>query len=349
MKAVKYHGPGNLEIVDIPKPAAGPGQALIKIMYCGICGTDVHAYKMPGIFDWELVLGHESVGIVEEVGEGVDCVKKGDRVAVGPPGDCGECYSCNTGRPNICSNAFPNTLGIGPNTQGAYADYVLSHYPKNELFKIPDSMKMEQAVLFDVIGVGFHAVRRSELMLGDTAVVTGCGSIGLSVIQSAKLAGASRIVAFDLVESRRGLAIKAGADYALDPTDEKNLKFAHKLFEHAGGAQVAFEAAGNPATVQACVDFVMPGGQIMMIGSDGRPYELVSAALGPRELDFKLSFTYTKEEIVKLFDMISTGKFKTDVYTIQKAPLSEVIEKMEQLASGELDVARVLLMPNTEA
>jgi len=347
MKAVKYHGPGNLEIVDIPKPTAGPGQVLVKVMYCGICGTDVHAYKMPGIFDWELVLGHESVGIVEEVGEGVDCVAAGDRVAVGPPGDCGECYACNTGRPNVCSNAFPNTLGIGPNTQGAYAEYVLSHFPKNELFKIPKDMKMEQAVLFDVIGVGFHAVRRSEMMLGDSVVVTGCGSIGLSVIQSAKLAGAARIVAFDLVESRRQLALKAGADFALDPTDEKNLKLAHKLFEHTEGAQIAFEAAGNPTTVQLCVDMLMPGGQIMIIGSDGRPYELVSAALGPRELDFKLSFTYTKEEIIKLFDMISTGKFKTDVYTIQTAPLSDVIEKMEQLASGELDVARVLLMPNS--
>ena len=92
-------------ILTSPKPALV--EALVKVKYCGICGTDVHAYKVPGIFDWELILGHESVGCVEEVGEGVTCVKVGDRVAVGPPGDCGSCYSCNTGHPNTCAHAFP--------------------------------------------------------------------------------------------------------------------------------------------------------------------------------------------------------------------------------------------------
>ena len=95
MKAVKYKGAKDLEFVDIPKPQAASGQVLVKVAYCGICGTDIHAYEMPGIFVWELILGHEAVGYVEEVGEGVDCVKVGDRVAVGPPGDCGQCYSCN--------------------------------------------------------------------------------------------------------------------------------------------------------------------------------------------------------------------------------------------------------------
>lgn len=120
---------------------------------------------MEGIFNWELVLGHEPVGYVEEVGEGVDFVKVGDRVAVGPPGDCGMCYSCNSGNPNTCVNGFPNTIGIGPGTQGAYAEYVLSKIPQNELFKIPDGVAFEQAVLFDVLDVGFHAVRMRQIMI----------------------------------------------------------------------------------------------------------------------------------------------------------------------------------------
>ena len=192
MKAVKYFGVNHLEYVDIEKPSVGPGQVTVKIMYCGICGTDVHGYKIPGIFAGELILGHEAVGVVEEVGDGVTNVKVGDRVAVGPPGDCGHCYSCNTGHPNTCAHAFPETLGIGPGTQGAYAEYILSKHPANELFLIPDGMTWEQAVLFDVVGVGFHAVRRSNMRVGDNLVVSGCGSIGLSVIQSAHLAGADR-------------------------------------------------------------------------------------------------------------------------------------------------------------
>ena len=214
MKAVKYCGVGHLEYVDIDKPVAGDGQVLVKIQYCGICGTDVHAYSHPGIFDWELILGHESVGVVEAVGADVTNVKVGDRVAVGPPGDCGNCYSCNTGHPNTCAHAFPETLGIGPGTQGAYAEYVLSKHPQNELFVIPDAMTFEQAVLFDVIGVGFHSVRRSEMKVGDDVVVSGCGAIGLSVIQAAKLAGAKHLIALDVSATKREDALKAGADFA---------------------------------------------------------------------------------------------------------------------------------------
>ena len=346
MKAIKYLGPGKLENIDLPVPKAEAGQVLVEVKYCGICGTDVHAYSMPGIFDWELVLGHEAVGYVREIGEGVEGFYLGQAVAVGPPGDCGACYACNTGHPNTCPNGFPNTLGIGPNTQGAYAQYVLSRFPKNELFVIPDGVEPEQAVLFDVLGVGFHAVRRSDMKVGDDVVVSGCGSIGLSVIQTARLAGACRLVAFDPVEERRALALKAGADYALDPTKSEDVAFARELFAHTGGAHVCFEAAGNPGSTANCAELCMANGQVMIIGSDARPYPLVSAALGPKQLDFKLSFTYTKEEIHTLFALIREGRIDTSIYSIEKAPLEQVEEKLKGLASGEITSARVLLMPN---
>ena len=344
MKAIKYHGVKNIELTDIPKPSPGPGQVLVKVLYCGICGTDIHAYNHPGIFDWELVPGHESVGIVEEVGEGVTCVKPGDRVAVGPPGDCGNCYSCNTGHPNTCANAFPNTLGIGPGTQGAYAEYVLSKFPQNELFLIPENMTLEQAVLFDLLGVGFHAVRRSQLNLGDTAVIFGCGSIGLSVIQSAKLAGARCIIAFDGKASTHQRAFASGADYVFLPTEE-NMQKAKQLLAHQHGAHVCYEAAGNANALAGCVELCMPNGQILVVGSDGAPYEFVSAALGPMEYDFKLSFTYTREEIHQLFEMIVSGKFKTDMYEILKAPLEDAEKMILAQTNGDINVARVLLEP----
>ncbi|NTV89214.1 MAG: alcohol dehydrogenase catalytic domain-containing protein [Clostridiales bacterium] len=348
MKALKYHGPRNVEFIEIPKPTAGPGQVVVKVAYNGICGTDVHAYSMEGIFNWELILGHEAVGYVEELGEGVDYLKVGDRVAVGPPGDCGACYSCNTGNPNTCVNGFPNTLGIGPNTQGAYAEYVLSHYPKNELFKIPDGVAFEQAVLFDVLGVGYHAVRRSDFKVGDSAIVSGCGSIGLSVIQALKLAGANPLITFDPLASKRELALACGADYALDSTNPADIEKAKALCASTNGAVTCFEAAGHPASVQTCLDLVMPSGQVMMIGNDGRPFQLVTAAIGHHQTDMKFSFTYTKEEIAKLFSLISAGKLDTSAYSIQKAPLSEAIDKLEAIASGKLEVARVLLMPHGE-
>lgn len=348
MQAVKYYGPGNVEPVELPVPEVGAGQVLVEIRYCGICGTDVHAYSMPGIYDWELVPGHEAVGWVREIGEGVAGFAVGDRVAVGPPGDCGACYACNTGNPNTCRSAFTNTLGIGPGTQGAFAQYVLSRFPKNELFKIPDGVSFEQAVLFDVMGVGYHAVRRSDMKVGDDVIVSGCGSIGLSVIQVARLAGANRLIAFDPGAENRALALKAGADLALDPSDLAGIARVKELLAHTGGAHVCFEAAGAPESTQNCAELCMPNGQVIVIGSDSRPYPLVSAALGPRQLDFKLSFTYTKEEIHTLFELISAGRIDTSVYTLQKAPLSSVKEQLEGLANRKIRVARVLLTPNGE-
>lgn len=346
MKAVQYHGPRNLEFVTIPKPQAGPGEVVVKIVYCGICGTDIHAYAMAGIMDWKLILGHEAVGFVEETGEGVDCVQVGDRVAIGPPGDCGQCYSCNTGNPNTCVNGFPNTLGIGPNTQGAYAEYILSRFPKNELFKIPDGVSFEQAVLFDVLGVGFHAVRRSNMRVGDAVVVSGCGSIGLSVIQALRLAGPTHLIAFDPLAAKRKLALAVGADYAFDPANQQDMAQAKELLAQADGAQVCYEAAGHPDSIQTCINLCMPSGQVMLIGNDGRPYQLVTAAMGPRQYDLKFTFTYTKEEITMLFKLISLGKLDTREYSLLKAPLDDAVKKLEELAAGELEVARVLLMPN---
>lgn len=348
MKAVKYYGVKDVKLIDIPKPAITPDEVLVKVVYCGICGTDVHAYTMEGMFDWELVLGHESVGIVEEAGSSVTCVKAGDRVAVGPPGDCGTCYSCNTGNPNTCPNAFPNTLGIGPGTQGAYAEYVVSKCPENELFKIPEGVRMDQAVLFDLIGVGFHAVRRSDMKLGDCVVVSGCGSVGLSVVQCAKLAGASMLIAFDPSLAKRELALQSGADYAFDPAEPSALKQAEELLKQADGAQVCFEAAGNAYSIDTCVSLCMPSGQIMLIGNDGKPYQLVTAALGPRQYDFKFTFTYTKEEMTMLFDMIRTGKYNLEAYTLLKTPLENAVEMLDKLAAKELDAARVLLMPDSD-
>ena len=345
MKAYKYFCAGNMKLMDIDKPHAGAGQVLVKVLYCGICGTDIHAYNMDGLYKTELIPGHESVGIVEEIGEGVSCVKVGDRVAVGPPGDCGSCYQCNVGRPNICSNAFPNTLGIGPYTQGAFAEYVLSKFPQNELFKIPDNMQMEQAVLFDVIGVGFHAVRRSELKLGDNAVVFGCGSVGLSAIQSAKLAGARNVLAFDQNEATHERALMSGADHVFSGTEE-DYERAGEILSHEGGAHVCFECAGHPAAVKGCIDLCMAGGQIIEIGSDNRPYELITAAMGPFEYDIKFSFTYTKEEIYQLFEMITAGKFRTDMFKTVKAPLEDAEKMIKAQTEKKIDVARVLLTPN---
>ncbi|MCF8095289.1 MAG: alcohol dehydrogenase catalytic domain-containing protein, partial [Desulfobacteraceae bacterium] len=183
MKAVVYKGKESISLEEKPKPEAGPGEAVVKVKYCGLCGTDLHSYLEGGIIDPGTVLGHEIVGTVDELGSGVQGWNLGDRVAVGPPGHCPEmCYQCRQGRPNICQHGFGRTAGISPNTDGGYAEYVKVSYPSHMLLKIPDNVSLEEAVLFDILGVPFHGIRRSNFRVGDKAVVLGAGAIGLSAV-----------------------------------------------------------------------------------------------------------------------------------------------------------------------
>jgi threonine dehydrogenase-like Zn-dependent dehydrogenase len=183
---------------------------------------------------------------------------------------------------------------------------------------------------------------------GDNVVVSGCGSIGLSVIQAAKLGGPNNLICFDPLESKRKLALECGADYAFDPSNEQDLEKAKAILSHIPGAQVCYEAAGHPASVQTCLDLCMSSGQVMMIGNDGRPYELVTAAVGCRQIDMNFSFVYTKEEILMLFDLIGKGRIDTKPYSLFKAPLDDAIKMLDALADGEIEYARVLLMPHGE-
>ena len=140
MKAALYKGPGDVELIDKPKPTAGPGEAVVKVEYCGICGTDVHSYMHAGIISPPTIFGHETVGVVSEVGAGVTNVKVGDRVAVGPPGNCGECFNCLAGRSNICIHGFPRTTGFSPYTDGGYAEYVLARNAAKMCIPLPEKL-----------------------------------------------------------------------------------------------------------------------------------------------------------------------------------------------------------------
>ena len=165
MKAVALYGKQDVRIVDRPMPTAGPNQLVVKINYVGICGTDVEFYQsgaVPPFVQLPMVLGHENVGTVVEVGEGVTDYKVGDVILCGPPSHCAEdCPSCRQGKTNICINGFPRTAGIG-GPDGGYAPYMLVRDVKHTmLVKVPEGVDLKDAVLFDVICVSLHGVRNS--------------------------------------------------------------------------------------------------------------------------------------------------------------------------------------------
>ncbi len=330
MKAGVFYGAGDLRIEERPMPKAGPGQMVVKIDYCGVCGTDVEAYKYE-IVKPVIVLGHENIGTVYEVGEGVTKFKVGDKVLCGPPSYCAEgCSSCKSGRPNICAYGFPRTNGIG-GPDGGFAEYMLvGDVDHTMIIPVPEGVDPKEAVLFDVICVSLHALRKSNFKFGDTVAVSGTGPIGLAAIQIAKAAGARKVIAIGTNSDKFPLLKEYGADVCINAKTSPNL--AAEVREAVGnpdGADVTLECAGNQASLLNCVfQIAKNGSQVMLVGIVGEPLDKLSLApVIPREIDLISSFVYTPEEIEMYLDMLKTGKIKFPGMVTGIVSLDEVVEK----------------------
>ncbi|MBP2663241.1 MAG: Tdh [Firmicutes bacterium] len=334
MKVVVYEGVRSMKLEERNKPQAGPGEVVVKVKYCGICGTDTHSYMHEGILSPGTVFGHETVGIIEEIGSGVEGYKVGERVAVGAPGACPEgCFFCRSGRSTLCVNGFGRTLGIGPGTQGAYAEYVLAKYPNRMLIKIPDSVSFEDAVLFDIFATAYHGFRRSSFKAGQNVVVVGAGAIGLSMVQLLKSAGAGHVTVLNRSLAKRQTALAMGADLALNPNEEPNLKEKLKELYNGIGPDIVYECAGNPTAVGTAVDICRASGEVILIGTNPEPLSSINEIqVGLFELDLKGSFAYDEDEIRAIFRFMEKGQINTKGMLNKIVKLEEVTDALEELS-----------------
>ena len=315
MKAIALYGKEDARFLEKEVPHAGKNQLVVKIDYVGVCGTDIEFYQhgeVPPFIHLPIVLGHENVGTVVEVGEGVTEYKVGDQILCGPPAHCAEdCPSCRQGKTNICIHAFPRTAGLG-GPDGGYAEYMLvPDVAHTMLVKIPEGVDPKDAVLFDVICVSLHAVRNSNFKFGDNVVVSGPGPIGLAAIQILKAAGANKIIVLGTTPAKEPLIKAYGADYFIDAHNCPDIAGEiRKILGSTVGADVVFECAGNMDSLSNCVyHCVKPGGQVSVIGTIAEPMTaLVPAVFSITEPDIKFSFTYTKEEVQIYLDMVASGK-----------------------------------------
>ncbi|GAA3324495.1 (R,R)-butanediol dehydrogenase [Ectobacillus funiculus] len=244
----------------------------IKVSYCGICGSDLHEYLAGPIFipvdkphpiskdKAPIVMGHEYAGEVVEVGEAVTDIQIGDRVCVEPIYSCGKCTSCQKGHYNVCEQLGFVGLSGG---YGGFAEY--SVVPAKMVHKIPDHMTWEQAALVEPTAVAVHAVRQSELRIGDSVAVFGTGPIGLLVIQAAKAAGASKIIAVEVSPERREIAKQVGAHLVINPLEVDAVEAIKKNDTNGIGVDVAFEVAGIEPTMQAAIQAARTEGNVVNI------------------------------------------------------------------------------------
>lgn len=256
MKAARLHAVGDLRLAEEPAPVPGTGDSLVRVTSVGICGSDLHWWHEAGIgdakLDRPLVLGHEAAGVVEE-GE-----NRGARVAIDPAIPCGTCRPCLAGYRNLCTRI--RFAGHG-GEDGALRD--LMAWPAHLLHELPANLSDPEGAILEPLGVAIHALDLGHLRLGGTAVVAGCGPIGLLLIQVLRAAGASRVVAFEPLPHRRVVAGRFGADAVHDPAavSEDDL---HDLT--GDGADVAFEMAGTDQAVQLAMLSTRPGGRVVLGG-----------------------------------------------------------------------------------
>jgi threonine dehydrogenase-like Zn-dependent dehydrogenase len=346
MKVAVYEGVRAIRLQERPKPKAAPGEVVVKIKYCGICGTDVHAYLHAGLLQPGLVLGHENVGTIAEIGDWVEGWKLGERVVAGPPGMCGECYYCKHGYPTLCETGFSRTNGLAPGHDGGMAEYMKVREPKTMLHRIPDEVSFEDAVLMDTIAVGLRGVLQSKFRFGDNVVVVGAGSIGLGTIQWLKLGGAGHITVIQPSPQKRELALKFGADLALNPREEGDaLEGKIKALYGGIGADVVFECAGTPQAVATALSLVRGAGQVLLLGVSGEEAPLVEAMLVQREIEIKATLAYGEDEIRLCLDFLARRRFKTEGMVSDIISLDDIVEKGFQRLATTKGLVKVLVAP----
>ena len=279
-----------IELGEAPMPKIGPDDVLIKVQSVGVCGSDLHYYRSGAIGDFKVefpfVLGHEAAGVVEDVGENVTTLKKGDRVCMEPGVPCMKCEECLSGHYNLCKDV---RFWATPPYDGVLSEYVA--HPAAFTFKIPDNMSFTEGALVEPLAIGLHACNMGGVKLGQTVAIMGAGCIGLVTLLAAKAYGATRIIVGDVLDKRLDKARELGA-IAVNTKEEDFVAKVMELTE-GRGADVCIDCAGFSATVDSCLNCAKPAGMVIIVGlGQDRVDGFNTSVMSTKELTVKSIFRY---------------------------------------------------------
>lgn len=333
MRATVFRGKDDIRVEEVERPHAGVGEAVIRVTLTTICGTDLHIVRGEYPVKPGLIIGHEPVGVIEELGEGVNGCHIDDRVLVGAITPCGQCRACLSGHLSQCGHGGGyEALGgwrFGNTINGAQAEYLLVPYAQANLAKIPDELTDEQVVLLaDIASTGFSGAESGGIRIGDAVVVFAQGPIGLCATAGAKLMGAALIVGVDGDDNRLKMSKQMGADIVLDYRECDPIAEVKKLT--GDGADVAIEALGTQQTFESALRCLRPGGTLSSLGVySGKlqmPYDAFAAGLG----DYRIVTTLCpggKERMRRLMEVVRAGR-------VDLTPLLTHRFSLEQIAEG---------------
>ncbi|MEO6245796.1 MAG: galactitol-1-phosphate 5-dehydrogenase [Opitutaceae bacterium] len=323
MKALLLTAPSHLEYVDFPDPQPAEGEVVVKVHACGICGSDIHGWDgSTGRRHPPLIMGHEAAGEVVATGPRVTAWRAGDRVTFDSTIYCGTCAFCRDGHVNLCDNR--RVVGVSPTEykqHGAFAERLA--LPERILYRLPDSLPYDQAAMVEPVSIAVHAVQRTKITPGATAVVIGSGMIGLLVIQALRWAGAKQVVAVDLADNRLALARELGATHTINSGREDAAAAVAKITGGIG-AEFAFEVVGFTPTLNLALSALKRGGTCVLVGN-----------LSPKTQDFPLQAVVTKELSI-LGSCASAGEYPLCLDLIARGVINvtPMIEAVVPLAEG---------------
>ena len=349
MKAVVFHGLNDIRVEDVPRPRPKAGQAVIRITATTICGTDVHIVKGEYPVQPGLILGHEPVGVIHELGAGLeDDYAVGQRVIAGAITPCGQCFYCLNGAHSQCHGALGGWR-FGNTINGAWAEYLLVPDARANLAVIPDGLTDEQVLMLpDIASTGISGAESAGIKVGDAVAVFAQGPIGLCATLGARLRGASLIVGVDPNADRRAMAMRFGASVTINPAACNAVEELKRLTE-GRGVDVAIEALGRQDTFESALRAIRPGGVLSSLGVySGKlvaPYDAIYAGLADQRIVTTLC-PGGKERMRRLMTMVATGRIDLTPLVTHHFALADLKEAYDVFSQQREQVMKVAIYPH---
>jgi threonine dehydrogenase-like Zn-dependent dehydrogenase len=351
MRANVFRGIDDFGIETVPRPVAGPGEALLRVTLTTICGTDVHIVRGEYPVEPGRIIGHEAVGVIEELGPGLSGYTVGERVLVGAITPCGQCHACLSGHLAQCGHGSGyRAIGgwrFGNTIQGAQAQYLLVPNAQANMARIPADVTDEQVILLaDIASTGISGAESAAVKIGDVVVVFAQGPIGICAALGAKLLGAALVIGVDGDDERIAFARRMGVDVVLDHRNHDVVTEILRLT--TGGADVAIEALGTQVSFENALRSIRPGGTLSSLGVySGKlqiPYDSFAAGLGDHRIVTTLC-PGGKERMRRLIEMVRWGKLDLTPLLTHRFPLEQIDEAYRLFSERRDGVMKVAIVP----
>ena len=356
MMAQVLHAVGDMRYEPVPRPDPGPGQVLVAVGFCGVCGSDLPRTFVKGTYRFPTIIGHEFAGTVAATGDGVDDLAPGDRVVVFPLLWCGRCSACEQGRYAQCLNYDY----LGSRSDGGFAEFVVA--PRRNLLQVPNHVPLAVAAMTEPAAVALHAVRKGGEMAGRSVAVFGAGPIGVMVAQWAQALGAAQVAIFDIVTEKLDLARQLGFTLAYDSRQVDPVKTVQDL-TGGEGAYLCVEGAGVPPTTLQALAAARRGGRVVLLGNPAAdvtlPASLISQLLrrevtiqGTWNSDYSATghgAEHGDDDWRVVLGAMASGQLRLESLITHRLPLSDAFAALTMMKEQQTFYSKVLIHPEQGA